>query len=130
MTKDIDDMEKMLNDYLQFAKTQAIEETSQVNIENLFNEIRQSINSKNLTYHSMNIVILKEDDHFLKGVLKILFRMGICGKSSCKIYKGSKILAIIFEDDGPGIPEDQYKNVFKPFSEWMKVEILINLVLG
>ena len=20
-----------------------------------------------------------------------------------------------FEDDGPGIPEDQYKNVFKPF---------------
>ena len=22
---------------------------------------------------------------------------------------------IIFEDDGPGIPEDQYKNVFKPF---------------
>ena len=22
---------------------------------------------------------------------------------------------IIIEDDGPGIPEDQYKNVFKPF---------------
>ena len=24
-------------------------------------------------------------------------------------------LLLIFEDDGPGIPEDQYKNVFKPF---------------
>ena len=26
-----------------------------------------------------------------------------------------KNLRIIIEDDGPGIPEDQYKNVFKPF---------------
>ena len=29
--------------------------------------------------------------------------------------KGSNRIAIIFEDDGPGIPEDQYKNVLKPF---------------
>ena len=36
-------------------------------------------------------------------------------KVHVKFIKGSKILAIIFEDDGPGIPEDQYKNVFKPF---------------
>ena len=29
--------------------------------------------------------------------------------------KSSNRTLIIFEDDGPGIPEDQYKNVFKPF---------------
>ena len=29
--------------------------------------------------------------------------------------KSSNRAIIIFEDDGPGIPEDQYKNVFKPF---------------
>ena len=28
---------------------------------------------------------------------------------------GKKILTINIEDDGPGIPDDQYKNVFKPF---------------
>ena len=27
----------------------------------------------------------------------------------------NKRVIIIIEDDGPGIPEDQYKNVFKPF---------------
>ena len=32
-----------------------------------------------------------------------------------KIQKSSNRALIIFEDDGPGIPEDQYKNVFKPF---------------
>ena len=31
------------------------------------------------------------------------------------IQKTSNRALITFEDDGPGIPEDQYKNVFKPF---------------
>ena len=31
------------------------------------------------------------------------------------IQKGSKRVVININDDGPGIPEDQYKNVFKPF---------------
>ena len=35
MSKDIDEMEKMLNDYLQFAKTQSQENTSTININNL-----------------------------------------------------------------------------------------------
>ena len=31
------------------------------------------------------------------------------------IFKRKQRVLIIIEDDGPGIPEDQYKNVFKPF---------------
>ena len=31
------------------------------------------------------------------------------------IQKGNKRALVTIEDDGPGIPEDQYKNVFKPF---------------
>jgi two-component system osmolarity sensor histidine kinase EnvZ len=31
------------------------------------------------------------------------------------MHKGNNRALIIIEDDGPGIPEDQYKNVFKPF---------------
>ena len=31
------------------------------------------------------------------------------------IQKGNNRALIIIEDDGPGIPEDQYTNVFKPF---------------
>ena len=36
-------------------------------------------------------------------------------KVDIDIQKGNKKVIIIIEDDGPGIPEDQYKNVFKPF---------------
>ena len=41
MSKDIDEMEKMLNDYLQFAKTQSQEKTTEINLKKLFNEIKK-----------------------------------------------------------------------------------------
>jgi two-component system osmolarity sensor histidine kinase EnvZ len=34
---------------------------------------------------------------------------------SVNIQKRTNRVLIMIEDDGPGIPEDQYKNVFKPF---------------
>ena len=34
---------------------------------------------------------------------------------SIELKKIRKDLIIIFEDDGPGIPPDEYDNVFKPF---------------
>ena len=32
-----------------------------------------------------------------------------------KAQKSTNRVLIFFEDDGPGVPEDQYKNIFKPF---------------
>ena len=43
MSKDIDEMEKMLNDYLQFAKTQAQENTTKINLNRLLNSIRNEL---------------------------------------------------------------------------------------
>ena len=36
-------------------------------------------------------------------------------KVNVNVQKGNNRALILIEDDGPGIPEDQYKNVFKPF---------------
>ena len=41
--------------------------------------------------------------------------MAYGNKVDVNINKGNNRALVIFEDDGPGIPEDQYKNVFKPF---------------
>ena len=38
MSKDIDEMESMLNDYLQFAKTQTQEETTVINLSEIFDD--------------------------------------------------------------------------------------------
>ena len=45
MSKDIDEMEKMLNDYLQFAKTQSQEKTTTIDINNLLLEINRDFNN-------------------------------------------------------------------------------------
>ena len=52
MSKDIDEMEKMLNDYLQFAKTQSQENTSTININNLLNSIKNDLNNDKLIFRN------------------------------------------------------------------------------
>ena len=39
MTNDIDEMEKMLSDYLQYAKSQAEENSTKINLSNMITEI-------------------------------------------------------------------------------------------
>ena len=117
MSKDIDEMENMLNDYLQFAKTQSQEETSKINLPKLFSEIKEDLKNENLQILNLEEIILKGRKSALKRCFENVIQNGlIYGK---KVYvnlqKGSNRVAIMFEDDGPGIPEEQHKNVFKPF---------------
>ena len=117
MSKDIDEMEKMLNDYLHFAKTQSLESTKEVNLAKIFSEIKKDINNNNLEILISDDVNLKARPISLKRSFENIIMNGLTyGKNVfVNIQKGSNRALIIFEDDGPGIPEDQYKNVFKPF---------------
>ena len=117
MSKDIDEMEKMLNDYLQFAKTQAQENTATIDLFKLINSIKDQFSAN-------KIKILKQDKLEIKGrplALKRSFENIIQNgikygeKVIINIQKGNNRALITVDDNGPGIPEDQYKNVFKPF---------------
>jgi len=117
MSKDIDEMEKMLNDYLQFAKTQAQEKTSQVELSELFNEIKDNLKNNNLEILQEHKIFLNARPIALKRSFENIIHNGLTygKKVVVKIEKSSNRAVINVEDDGPGIPEDQYKNVFKPF---------------
>ena len=118
MSKDIDEMERMLNDYLQFAKTQTQEESTAVNLNNFFKEILEDNSGKNInlkiTNEEMAMVARKLA---LKRCFDNLIQNGLSyGENGyVDVSKTKNRLIIIIEDDGPGIPSDQYKNVFKPF---------------
>ena len=117
MSKDIDEMEKMLNDYLQFAKSQVQEKTSKVNLFNLFNEIKKNFNNKNLFISNLENTFLNGRSFALKRCFENVIQNGLTygGNVYVDLQKGSNRLIVNIDDDGPGIPEDQYKNVFKPF---------------
>ncbi len=117
MSVDIDEMEKMLNDYLQFAKTQLSEETTKIDLNELINNLCKEIDNKNLTVDSNTTVILQGRYQSLKRCFQNIIQNGLIYAKKIKVslQKSSNRAIIVFEDDGPGIPQDQYKNVFKPF---------------
>ena len=117
MSKDIDEMENMLNDYLQFAKTQAQESTIEVDLTKLLNEIRDSLKNENFSISVENKIFIKGRPLALKRSFENIIQNGlIYGKKIyVKAQKSTNRVLIFFEDDGPGVPEDQYKNIFKPF---------------
>lgn len=118
MSKDIDEMEKMLNDYLQFAKTQVQEPSTVINLNDLLILIRNKFNNNNFTFNeSSDLIELKGRLTALQRSFENIIQNALTygNKVNVEIQKGNRSATILFEDDGPGIPEDQYKNVFKPF---------------
>ena len=118
MTKDIDEMEKMLNDYLQFAKTQAQEITTTINLNKLLHRIKEAFNSEKIFYYACKDEIeLKGRPSALKRLFENIVHNGLTYGNRVDIYvqKGNNRALVTVDDNGPGIPEDQYKNVFKPF---------------
>ena len=118
MTKDIDEMEKMLNDYLHFAKTQTQESTTKINIKNTLDTIKNEFdNDKIIFENNGEIVELQGRPIALKRSFENIIQNGLTygNKVYVNVQKGNKRALVTIEDDGPGIPEDQYKNVFKPF---------------
>ncbi len=118
MSKDIDEMEKMLNDYLQFAKTQVQEETSEINLNNLLSSIKDELNNSKIFFRDNGeLVKLNGRITALKRLFENIIQNSLTYGDNVyvNIQKGNNRAVVIIEDDGPGIPEDQYKNVFKPF---------------
>ncbi len=118
MSKDIDEMEKMLNDYLQFAKTQTQESTTKINLGILLGSIKDKLNNKNISINKniINVELNGRPTSLMRSFENIIQNGLTYGnKVDVEVHKGNNRAIVIIEDDGPGIPEDQYKNVFKPF---------------
>ncbi len=117
MSKDIDEMEMMLNSYLRFAKSQAVEDSVATNINKLLIEISKEKNNKKLHLDLANEIVLVGRKNALKRCFNNLIENGLNYAENVyvKVSKSTNRLNVFIEDDGPGIPINQYKNVFKPF---------------
>ena len=117
LSEDVNEMEKMLNEYLQFAKTGAEEKTQKFNLIELISSILQKHNNKNirllslenLPYNGRKELLKRCFNNFIENSLKYGDKVNI------NLRKLRKDIIIVFEDNGPGIPEKEYENVFKPF---------------
>ena len=117
MTKDIDEMENMLNDYLQFAKTQAKENTEKINLTEIFKVIENRINNSNFKFTINDDISFYGRKNAIDRCFSNIINNGLVygKKIEVNVQKSSNRAVILFDDDGPGIPVEHHRNVFKPF---------------
>ena len=117
LAEDINEMEKMLNEYLQFTSSSFIEKNELFNLSDLMDEIIVKYNNKNITNEISPKVYLNGRKNLIKRCLNNLLDNSIkyANKINIELLKKKTNLVIKVEDDGPGIPESEYENVFKPF---------------
>ena len=117
LADDIDEMEKMLNEYLQFTSSSFVEKDELFNLGDLIEEIINKYNNKNITKDIQLRIYFNGRKNLIKRCINNLIENSLKYGNKIKIELSKKNinLFIKIEDDGPGIPEDEYENVFKPF---------------
>ncbi len=117
MSADIDEMEKMLNDYLQYAKSQAEESSTKININDMLQEILKNYDKNRYELISKETIILEGRKNLIKRCILNIIGNGLAygDKIVIEIRKSLNRAVITVEDNGPGIPKSEYLNVFKPF---------------
>jgi two-component system osmolarity sensor histidine kinase EnvZ len=119
MLEDVDDMENMINSYLDFTRGDSKEVTKQVSFSKFLDKvIAPYLNQKlNLSIkNAPNIKIpLKTDaiKRCFQNLLDNAFKYG--SESIINSYLDDDNLCIEIHDNGPGIPENKFEEVFKPF---------------
>ena len=117
MAADIDEMEKMLNDYLQYAKSQSEEDYVEINISNLLNDILGNYDHSKFEFKKNGNVKIFGRKNLLRRSLSNIVENGLSygDKIFVEIKKSVGNAIITIEDNGPGLPKKEYENVFKPF---------------
>ena len=117
LTEDVDEMEKMLNEYLQFTSSSFAEKDEMFNLTDLINEIIEKYNNDNISLELMPRVYFNGRKNLITRCINNLLNNAIkyAKKVNIELNKNNNNLFIKIEDDGPGIPKTEYENVFKPF---------------
>ena len=120
MRQDIQDMQRMIEGYLDFVRGDGDEDFEEVIVRDIFAKLSATMKRQN--------VELKTDiDEKLKlSVRPLAFERAMnnlvtnaAKYADCiwvKVREDGKKIHFQIEDNGPGVPEDQYEEVFKPFT--------------
>ena len=119
MVKDVDDMNRMLEGYLAFARGDAGEATSETDVDMLLREIGHEVRvaGHEVTFNFSGAPIVKVRPQGFKRCLTNLVRNAIrhADRVMVTAVHEDGLLTVKVDDDGPGIPLEERETVFKPF---------------
>ena len=117
LAEDINEMEKMLNEYLQFTSSSYIEKNEMFNLSELIDQVVNKYNNTNIENNLTPRVYINGRKNLINRCLNNIIDNALKygGKVKIKLHKKNTNLFITIDDDGPGIPNKEHENVFKPF---------------
>ena len=117
MSLDVDEMEKMLNEYLQFTSSTYLEKDETFDISKLIESIIDKYDNTNISKELTPRVYMDGRKNLIQRSLINIIDNSIKYASNINLSLSKKNNSIIvtIDDDGIGIPENEYQNVFKPF---------------
>jgi two-component system osmolarity sensor histidine kinase EnvZ len=119
MQKDLDEMQRMIEAYLAFARGDSGEVSVPSDIASLLREVKEELDEADhdtqVTFAGDPIVSVRPDA-FKRCIANLVANaQHHARKVSVEGSNDQRFLTIHVDDDGPGIPSDQREDVFKPF---------------
>jgi len=117
ISTDIDEMEKMLNEYLQFTSSSFSKKDETFNVTELIENIIKKYENKDISCELVPRVYMNGRKNLIGRCINNLVDNSIkyAKKINVQLSKKNNSIIINIDDDGLGIPEKEYDNVFKPF---------------
>ena len=120
MMADVDEMQAMLEDYMAFARGDSSEESSPVNVRRLLQDIRKQTARGNkeitLDLPDTEVVVPLRRHAFKRAVTNVVSNaMRFADHVTASVVQNNNWLTLRIDDDGPGIPEEEREEVFRPF---------------
>lgn len=121
LLKDVNEMQYMLETYLDFSQTVSSEENSIVNINKMIDEIIETSQEKDksIIFKSSKIDQINYTCKYIalkRCIINLLNNAKAYGDEAViKLSENDKEILINIEDNGPGINEKDYEKALKPF---------------
>jgi len=119
LQKDVDEMQRMLEAYLAFAKGDAWESAAEIDIEEFLEDLRLDAERAGFDFKidfEGDPVVTLRPDSFKRCLANLIGNaQGHAKHISIEGVRDERFLTVHVDDDGPGIPLEKREEVFRPF---------------
>lgn len=122
MERDVNEMQHMLEDYLAFAKGDGGEEAHPTRLRHLLEQIVEEGVAQGMpvtfkqSRRRRELIVPLKSTSFKRAITNLLSNANrYASEIVVRASKSKKFMFVIIEDNGPGIPEAERENVFRPF---------------
>ncbi|MEQ1519798.1 MAG: ATP-binding protein [Aestuariivirga sp.] len=118
LKEDVDEMQRMLEAYMAFVRGDGGEKTEAVNLAQMFTSIASAV-ARGKSHVALDVqdVDVSVKPNAFRRLISNLLGNAVRYANTVKVKGGveNRVLTILVDDDGPGIPPENREDAFRPF---------------